>query len=101
MKEITKFELPKIVRFPLNYLIYKGYYTKIMYSANSEVLYGKIEGISALVSFESESLQDIKLEFMNAVNEYLDICEKNGIEPELPSKIVVSADEIYNCWRHV
>lgn len=55
----------------LNILNYKGYYTKIHYSAEDEVLYGKIEGIKSLVSFENTSVKEIKKEFQKAVDDYI------------------------------
>lgn len=55
----------------LNILNYKGYYTKIRYSAKDEVLYGKVEGIKNLVSFESTSVKEIKKEFQKAVDDYV------------------------------
>ncbi len=55
----------------LNILEYKGYFTKIHYSAEDKVLYGKIEGIPALVNFESASAKDIVQEFHNAVDDYI------------------------------
>lgn len=55
----------------LNILEYKGYFTKIHYSAEDEVLYGKIEEIPALVNFESASVKDIVKEFHNAVDDYI------------------------------
>lgn len=55
----------------LNILNYKGYYTKIHYSAEDEILYGKIEGIKSLVSFESTSVKEIKKEFQKAVDDYI------------------------------
>ena len=55
----------------LNILEYKGYYTKIHYSAEDKVLYGKIEEIPALVNFESASAKNIIQEFHNAVDDYI------------------------------
>lgn len=55
----------------LNILEYKEYFTKIHYSTEDKVLYGKIEGIPALVNFESASAKDIVQEFHNAVDDYI------------------------------
>lgn len=55
----------------LNILEYKGYFTKIHYSAEDKVLYGKIEEIPALVNFESVSAKEIVKEFHNAVDDYI------------------------------
>ena len=45
-----------------NILQYKGYFTKIEYSVEDRLLYGKIEGIKDLVNFESESVEEIEQE---------------------------------------
>ena len=69
-----------------NILEYKGYYTKIEYSAEDKVLYGKIEGIKDLVNFESESPERVEEEFHLAVDDYLAFCKDLGKAPEKPYK---------------
>lgn len=54
-----------------NILEYKGYTTKIKYSSDDNVYYGKIEGIEDFVNFESDSVENIETEFHRAVNDYL------------------------------
>ncbi len=67
-----------------NILEYKGYYTKIEYSAEDNVLYGKIEGIKDLVNFECSDLSDVEREFHLAVDDYLAFCGDTGQEPDKP-----------------
>ena len=69
-----------------NRLTYKGYFTVVQFSAPDRILYGKIEGISDLVAFESESAAEIEKEFHDAVDNYLDFCERNGKKPDKPYK---------------
>lgn len=64
-----------------NRLDYKGYFTVIHYATPDKVFYGKIEGISDLVTFESESSSEIVKEFHEAVDDYLDSCKEFGKEP--------------------
>ena len=59
-------------------LKYKGYSTKIEYDADSAVLFGKIENISDLVTFESKNADDIVQEFHSAVDDYLIFCSEVG-----------------------
>ena len=61
-----------------NILNYRGYETKIHYSAEDQLLYGKIEGISDLINFESEDSKKIEQEFHDAVNDYLAFCKEIG-----------------------
>ncbi|MHB1154449.1 MAG: type II toxin-antitoxin system HicB family antitoxin [Eubacteriales bacterium] len=65
-----------------NILKYKGYITKIEYSHEDGVLFGKIEGIGDLVNFESESAGTIETAFHKAVDDYLEYCSEVGKEPE-------------------
>ena len=60
---------------------YKGYYTKIEYSVEDKVLFGKIEGINDLVNFESAFAEEIEKEFHLAVDDYLEYCAELGKEP--------------------
>ena len=69
-----------------NILEYKGYYTKVEYSAEDQVLYGKIEGIKDLVNFECAELVNVENEFRSAVDDYLAFCEDIGQTPEKPYK---------------
>ena len=65
-----------------NVLKYKGYYAVVQYSVEDEVLYGKIEGINDLVSFESDNISDVKSEFESAVDDYIEYCEEVGKKPD-------------------
>ena len=63
-------------------LTYKGYCAKPEYSHEDGILFGKIEGIADLVTFESESAAEIEKEFREAVDDYLETCRALGKEPE-------------------
>ena len=56
---------------PQNVLTYKDYSTVIEFDSESKVLYGKIEGIDDLVTFESDSAKEIEKEFHDAVDDWL------------------------------
>lgn len=69
-----------------NILKYKEYIAKIEFSAEDFILYGKIEGIKDLVTFESASAETIEKEFQEAVDDYIAYCEEIGKEPDKPFK---------------
>jgi len=69
-----------------NYLRYKEYMGSVKFSEEDAVFYGKVVGIKALISFEGDSVSSITQDFHAAVDEYLDFCAENGIEPEKPFK---------------
>jgi len=65
-----------------NILKYRGYSAAVEYSVEDQVLHGRIDGISDLVDFCSESATEIEQEFRNAVDGYLALCAEMGKEPE-------------------
>ena len=69
-----------------NYLRYKGYFGSVEFSEEDGVFHGKVSGIKSLISFEGDSVRLITEDFHNAVDEYLDFCAENSVEPEKPFK---------------
>lgn len=65
---------------------YKDYLGSAEFSVEDEVFHGKLEFIRAHIDYEAESAKDLKKAFEDAVDLYLEVCEKKGIEPELPCK---------------
>ncbi|MES2275077.1 MAG: type II toxin-antitoxin system HicB family antitoxin [Bacteroidota bacterium] len=63
-------------------LQYKDYYGSVQFSAEDEVFYGKLLGISDLVNFEGESVQELKNAFHESVDEYLELCKEIGKSPD-------------------
>ena len=57
---------------------YKGYSGSVEYSAEDNVLYGKVLGIRALISYEGTSVEGLLQDFRNAVDSYLDLCKRNA-----------------------
>jgi len=67
-----------------NYLSYKGYIGTVNFSAEDEVFYGKVHGINDLVTFEGDSVKELKEEFQSSVDDYLETCNESG---KVPNKI--------------
>ena len=65
-----------------NVLKYKGYSAIVEYSAEDQILHGKIDGIRDLVNFSSESAAEIEKEFQTAVDGYLAFCAEIGKTPD-------------------
>lgn len=63
-------------------LEYKGYYGTVEFSANDEVLFGKVIGVNSLISYEGKSVEQLKVDFEEAIDDYLDLCAEKGLEPE-------------------
>jgi len=45
------------------------------------MVYGKIEGINDLVTFEGNSVSELKNSFKEVVDDYIELCQKANKEP--------------------
>ena len=61
---------------------YKGYTGSIEFSAEDNVYFGKIIDIRSLISYECENKEQLFEDFKGSVDDYLTLCEENGIVPE-------------------
>jgi len=59
-------------------LIYRDYIGSVHFNGDDEVFFGKIEGIEDLVTFEGNSVLEVKEAFEEAVNDYIDLCKESG-----------------------
>ena len=62
-----------------NILKYKNFIATVKYSDEDEAFIGRIEGIDSVVSFEGQSVTELKSAFREAVESYLDFCHRKGI----------------------
>ncbi len=60
---------------------YKNFIGSIHFSADDDIFYGKIEGIGDTVTFEGQSVNELKAAFQEAVDDYLALCKEVGKEP--------------------
>jgi predicted HicB family RNase H-like nuclease len=65
---------------------HKGYYGSVHFDEEDLIFHGKIEFIRALVSYEATTARGLRKAFIEAVDDYLELCESKGLEPEMPFK---------------
>ena len=65
-----------------NIIKYKDFYGSVEYSAADECFYGKIIGTEDLVTFEGSSVVDLKKAFIDAVNDYILMCNELDKKPQ-------------------
>lgn len=69
----------------MGHLKYKGYQGSVEFSPEDNCFFGKVLGLKGtLISYEGTSVDDIRRDFEEAVDHYLDSCEKRGIKPAKP-----------------
>lgn len=70
-----------------NIMKYKGYWAEINYNDDDECFCGKIEGLrNDLILFEGETVKELKHDFKEAINHYLQSCKDTNTEPEKQCK---------------
>ncbi len=65
----------------MNTLVYKDFVGSFNYIEEEEKHYGKIQGISDLVTFEGTSIAEIKSAFIEAVEDYIELCKEVKKDP--------------------
>ena len=69
----------------MDILEHKGYYGNLAYSTEDKIFHGKVQGIRTCLLYEGYTFEEIKEDFENTIDSYLDMCSKNGTIPEKPS----------------
>lgn len=67
-----------------NIMTYNGYSARIEYDDEDEIFFGKLAGIRDGVGFHAETVSELKNAFHEAVDDYIETCEKIGREPQRP-----------------
>lgn len=65
-----------------NTITYKNYIGSIEYDKDDNLFYGKILGISSLISYQGRDKDELINDFHNAIDDYLIICQKENINIE-------------------
>ena len=70
-----------------NIMQYKGYFAEIKYSDEDECFCGKVEGLkNDTILFEGQTVKELKKDFKEAIDLYLDSCKATDTEPEKQCK---------------
>lgn len=70
----------------MNHFKYKDYIGSCNVSVEDNCLWGKLEFISDLVTYEAKTVDELKKEFEYAVDSYLETCKESGITPKKTCK---------------
>ena len=69
----------------MNTMKYKGYTARVEFDDRSNVLVGHILGIADVVGFHADNVHELHAVFEEAVDDYIEACEKIGKRPEKPA----------------
>ncbi len=73
---------------------YKGYFAKVEFYDHADIFHGEVINLRDVITFEGETVKEIKQAFQDSVDDYLDFCRKRGESPEKPysGKFVVRVE---------
>ena len=66
----------------MNVMTYRGYAARIEYSDEDQLLIGHVAGIRDVIGFHGESISELRNAFEEAVDDYLQTCERLGRAPQ-------------------
>ena len=65
-----------------NTMSYKEYSGSVEYSDEDSLFYGRIIGINDHITYDGSSVSELRSNFRDAVDEYLEICSQMNKNPE-------------------
>ena len=63
---------------------YKGYYAKVEFDDEANVFHGEVLNLRDVITFEGETVNELRRAFKDSVDDYLAFCADRGEEPEKP-----------------
>ncbi|MEO6625470.1 MAG: type II toxin-antitoxin system HicB family antitoxin [Burkholderiaceae bacterium] len=65
----------------MNLMTYEGYNAKIEYDAELDMFRGEILGLTGGADFYGKNPKELRSEFKNSLNVFLEVCREKGLAP--------------------
>ena len=65
-------------------MMYKGYIGKAAFDAEQPIFAGEVINTRTVITFQGESVKELEAEFKSSVDDYLEWCKADGVDPEKP-----------------
>ena len=63
---------------------YKGYIGQVTFDDDADTFHGEVINLRDVITFQGESVHELRQAFVDSVDDYLDFCAERGEEPEQP-----------------
>lgn len=63
---------------------YKGYFAKVEFDDKANIFHGEVINLRDVITFEGESVDELRTSFADSVEDYLAFCKERGEEPDKP-----------------
>lgn len=89
-KKTTALRAPRVG----GHVEYKGYVARVEFEPEAGILFGRVEGVRDVITFEGASVVEVVKAFHDSVDDYLEMCTERGEQPDKPysGKFVVRVD---------
>jgi len=67
-------------------LQYKGYIGRVEIDKDRGLLWGKAINTRDTITFEGQTLDEVRQAFQESVDDYLEFCKEKGVEPVKPKE---------------
>ena len=75
----------------MNVLSYKGYHGTI--ETEDDILFGHVLGLkNVIISYEGKNVSELKQDFKNGIDDYLENCHLNHEQAEKPNKRIAKSE---------
>ena len=73
---------------------YKEYFAKVEFDDEDNIFHGEIINLRDVITFEGETVEELRKAFHDSVEDYLEFCAERGENPEKPysGKFIVRVD---------
>ena len=58
---------------------YKGYTAQIEVDVEAGILFGQVLDINDVITFKGKTVEEIRQEFKNSIDDYLEFCQELGL----------------------
>ena len=63
---------------------YKGYMANVEFDDEAEIFHGEVINLRDVVTFQGETVKQLRKAFRDSVDDYLAFCEERGESPDKP-----------------
>ena len=63
---------------------YKGYIGDVKYDSGAHIFHGEVINTRDVITFQGKSVDELEKAFQDSIDDYLEWCTEDGVEPERP-----------------
>ena len=69
----------------MNTMTYRGYTARIEFDERDSIFVGRALGLRSIISFHGQTVEELRGQFVAAIDDYVADCQAQGVSPEKPA----------------